>query len=157
MPNGHQQSTSVTLRTKFGSHCYNFVTCHNVSSGFEIWRHLPLFCRQWSFATTINEIVTTSKRLETASHGMETSKKWGLICGLQRNLNGITTNKLLFCRHKILSMLKICRRTRRIIPAVCDRYRIRQRLLTATHDDWREIQNCIRSLTYLAVPPPHLS
>ena len=109
-----------------------------MSSGFEIWRHLPWFFRQWSLTTTTNEIVTTSKRLETASHGMETSKKWGLRCPTKSEWN----HNELFCRHQIFNMLKICQRTRQIILAVCGRYRISQRQLMATHDDWRQIQNC---------------
>ena len=97
----------------------------------------PLFCRQWSLTTTTNESVTTSKRLETASHGMETSKKWGLRSPTKSKRK----HNELFCRHQIFSMLKICQRTRRMVSAVCGRYRIRQRQLTATHDDWRQIQN----------------
>ena len=109
-----------------------------MSSGFKIWRHLPLLIRQWSLITTTNEIVTTSKRLETASHGMETSKKWGLRSPTksERNHNEV------FCCHQIFNMLKICQRTRQITSAVCGRYRIRQRQLTAARDDWRQIQNC---------------
>ena len=42
----------------------------------------------------------------------------------------------------IFNMLKICRRMRQKIFAFCCRYWIRQWQLTATHDDWREIQNC---------------
>ena len=38
--------------------------------------------------------------------------------------------------------VKICQRTRRIISAVCGLCLIRQRQLTATHDDWRQIQHC---------------
>ena len=101
-----------------------------MSSGFEIWHHFPLFCRQWLLTTTTNEIMTTSKRLETASHGMETSKKWGLRSPTKSERNH---NELLCC-HKIFNILKICRRTRRIISAVCDRNRIRQQQLTATHN-----------------------
>ena len=126
-PSG-QHSRSIVALSR-----YNFVTCHNVSSGFKIWRHLPLFCRQWSLTTTTNEIVTTSKRLETASHGMETSKKWGLRSPTKSERN----HNELFCRHQIFNMLKICQRTRRTYLAVCGRYRIRQRQLTPTHDDWR--------------------
>ena len=69
---------------------------------------------------------------------METSKKWGLRSPTKSERN----HNELFCRHQIFNMLKICQRTRRIISAVCGRYRIRQRQLTATHDDWRQIQNC---------------
>ena len=32
--------------------------------------------------------------------------------------------------------------TNTIISAVCSRYRIRQRQLTVTYDDWRQIKNC---------------
>ena len=71
-------------------------------------------------------------------HGMETSKKWGLRSPTKSERN----HNELFCRHQIFNMLKICQRTRLIISVVCGRYRIRQRQLTATHDDWRQIQNC---------------
>ena len=84
-----------------------------MSTWFEIWRRLPLFCRQWSLTTTTNEIVTTSKRLDMTSHGMETSKKWGLRAPTKSEGN----HKELLCRHKIFNMLKICRRTRQIVSA----------------------------------------
>ena len=123
--------TTVAMPQVLASHCCTKVVTISLlaamclqGSRFDVtcrW-----FFRQWSLTTTTNEIVTTSKRLETASHGMETSKKWGLRCPTKSEWN----HNELFCRHQIFNMLKICQRTRQIILAVCGRYRISQRQLT---------------------------
>ena len=73
------------------------------------------------YQRSCDDLKTTS--LETASHDMETSKKRGLRSPTKSKQNH---NELL-CRHIIFNMLKICRRTRRVILAVCGRYWIRQR------------------------------
>ena len=60
-------------------------------------------------------------------------------CGLQRNLNGIPTN--CFVVSKFSTCWKFANeRDGQFRPFAV--YRIRQRQLTATYDDWREIQNC---------------
>ena len=74
--------------------------------------------------------------LKTTRDGLarpDTSKNWGLRSPTKSKRN----HNELFCRHKIFNVLKICRRTRRKVSALCSRYRIRQPQLTATHDDWR--------------------
>ena len=63
---------------------------------------LAVVCRQWSLTTTTNEIVTAWKRLETASHGMETSKKWGLRSPTKYERN----HNELFCSHQISTCWK---------------------------------------------------
>ena len=116
---------------------------------------LAAMCRQGSrfesLAVVLSSMVVDNdyQRLETASHGMETSKKWGLRSPTKSERN----HNELFCSHQIFNMLKICQGTRRIISAACGRYRIRQRQLTATHDDWRQIQNCNSQLNVACRSP----
>lgn len=114
---------------------YNFVTCRNVTSGFEMWRHLTClqsivvdnaYQRNCDYLKTTRDVPRTPwKRQRTEG------------CDLQRNLNVIKTN---FWRRQIFNMLKIYRRTRLIISAVCVRQRIRQRQVT-TRDDWNSKLN----------------
>ena len=87
-----------------------------------------------SLTTTTNEIVTTSKRLETASHGVETSKKWWLLSPTESQRIVLPSPNFQHAENLQANATDNF--------GVCGRYRILQRLLTATHDDWRQIQNC---------------
>ena len=129
---GQQQSTFVTLRKKFRTKVVTISL-------------LATMCRQGSrFDVTCRCFVVNGRwqRLPTKLWWPQNDYRDGLARhGNVKEMRVAVSNEIwmesqrIVCRHKLFNMLKICRRTRRINSDVSGRYQIRQRQLTATHDD----------------------